>query len=217
MPSLSLAVQAKLLKALEDRSIRRVGGNRMISIDARIIAATNTDLRALVACGRFREDLYHRLDLFRVKLPPLRARDNDIVALAETLVGRIARNHGMVVRAIPASGQARLRAYRWPGNVRELAHEIERSLVFDDDALSFSALANAVDAQLRMHPWLEPHFRFPESGFSLEAAIDVLMHQALAQAGGNVSAAARFLGVSRDYIRYRLKGGLSADAPISPE
>ena len=206
LPSLSLPVQAKLLKAIEDRAIRRVGGNRTLAVDARIIAATNADLRTLVAEGKFREDLLHRLDLFRVRIPPLRERGNNIIPLAEALAARIAKNYGLPPRPIPPLGQKRLLGHRWSGNVRELAHEIERSLVFDDDQLTFSSLPSAsaggVDAA---KAWVSPDFKLPEEGFSLEAAIDAIVQRALAQTDGNVSAAARLLGVTRDYIRYRLK------------
>jgi two-component system response regulator AtoC len=207
LPSLSSAVQAKLLKAIEDRAIRRVGGNRTLPIDARIIAATNADLRTLVAEGKFREDLLHRLDLFRVRIPPLRERGNDIVPLAEALAARIGKNYGVLPNGIPEVGQKRLRTHRWPGNVRELAHEIERSLVFDDDKLTFSSLAGGAAGadEDAAKTWLSPTFRVPDTGFSLEAAIDGLIRRALAQTDGNVSAAARLLGVTRDYIRYRLK------------
>src|SRR5256885_15070327 len=136
-------MQAKLLKAIEDRSIRRVGGNRMQAIDARIVAATNADLRALVASGRFREDLLQRLDLFRIRIPPLRERGEDIIPLAEQLAARVAKNYGLPIRPIPPVGRERLIGHPWRGNVRELAHEIERSLIFEDDKLAFSALAVA--------------------------------------------------------------------------
>ena len=213
LPSLSPAIQAKLLKAVEDRVIRRVGGNRMIPIDARIVAATNVDLAAAVAAGRFREDLLHRLDLFRLRIPPLRERGDDILALAGELVARIARTYGLPVREIPPEGRRRLRAHAWPGNVRELAHEVERSLVFDDDQLTFAALARydageaaaGSGSTAAAEGFLDARFRFPEQGFSLDAAIDRLIRLALDQAGGNVSAAARLLGVSRDTVRYRLK------------
>lgn len=207
LPSLSSAVQAKLLKTIEDRTIRRVGGNRTLAIDARIIAATNSDLRVLVAEGKFREDLLHRLDLFRVRIPPLRERGGDIVPLAEALAVRIGKNYGVAPRAIPEIGQRRLRAHRWPGNVRELAHEIERSLVFDDDQLTFSTLAGAATASADAagKTWVSPEFRIPDTGFALEPAIDALIRRALVQTDGNVSAAARLLGVTRDYIRYRTK------------
>jgi DNA-binding NtrC family response regulator len=207
LPSLSPAVQAKLLKAIEDRTIRRVGGSRMLAIDARIVAATNADLRQLVAAGRFREDLLHRLDLFRVRIAPLRERGDDILVLADAIAARVAKNYGLPPRQVPPLGQKRLKSYRWPGNVRELANEIERSLVFDDDQLTFSALPVAqADAQtVAAKAWVSPDFQLPESGFSLEHAIDALIRQTLAATGGNVSAAARRLGVTRDYIRYRLK------------
>jgi DNA-binding NtrC family response regulator len=206
LPSLSLGVQAKLLKAIEDRTIRRVGGNRQLAIDARIIAATNADLRELVVQGRFREDLLHRLDLFRVRIPALRDRGEDILPLAVTLAARIAKNYGLPARPIPPMGQKRLRAHRWSGNVRELAHEIERSLVFDDDQLTFSSLGSTqTGGGAAASTWVTPDFELPPNGFSLEAAIDGLIRRALAQTDGNVSATARLLGVSRDYVRYRLK------------
>jgi DNA-binding NtrC family response regulator len=207
LPSLSPGVPANLLKAIEDRSIRRVGGNRALAIDARIVAATNADLRALVAAGKFREDLLHRLDLFRIRIPPLRERGEDIVPLAEKLVARIGKNYGLPARPIPPQGRERLLAHRWSGNVRELAHEIERALVFDDDQLTFSSLAKgAADVHAEgAATWVSPQFKIPETGFSLDAAIDATIRRALAQNSGNVSATARQLGVTRDFIRYRMK------------
>lgn len=205
LPSLAPSLQAKLLTAIEDHSLRRVGATRPVSVDARIIAATNADLNAMVASGRFREDLMHRLDLFRVRLPPLRERGNDIVTLAEELLARVCRRYGMPVRPIPGEGRLRLLGYSWPGNVRELAHEIERAVVFGGEAgLSFRHLAGGGSGGGA--EWLKTGFRFPESGFSLEKAIDDLVLMAVEQADGNVSAAARLLGVSRDVVRYRIKG-----------
>lgn len=207
LPSLSLGVQAKLLTAVEDRAIRRVGGNRTLPIDVRIIAATNADLRQRVAEKQFREDLLHRLDLFRIRIPPLRERGSDIVPLAEALAARIGKNYGLAPRPVPEIGRKRLREHRWPGNVRELAHEIERSLVFDDDQLTFSTLAHAQAASTQgvAQAWVSPDFELPAAGFSLDAAIDALIRRTLDLTEGNVSAAARRLGVTRDFIRYRLK------------
>lgn len=202
--SLAAPTQAKLLTAIEDRLIRRVGSNRSRPVDVRIIAASNADLRERVAAGAFRADLLQRLDLFRVRLPPLRDRPDDLVPLAQALAARIATKYGRVAPPIPPAGAARLRAHRWPGNVRELAHEIERALVFEpEDGLTFRSLPAATRSEAG---WLNEHFRFPDEGFSLEQAIDTLLRRALDQSGGNVSAAARLLGVSRDYVRYRLKG-----------
>ena len=204
LPSLAQPLQAKLLTAIEDHMLRRVGASRAIPVDARIIAATNMDLAALVSAGKFREDLLHRLDLFRVRLPPLRERGNDIIPLAEELLARASRRYGQKPTPIPAEGRARLMAYRWPGNVRELAHEMERAVVFGGDrGLTFPHLA--ADPTNASATWMRPDFVFPESGFLLEAAIDELVSRAVKQADGNVSAAARLLGVSRDVVRYRLK------------
>ena len=208
LPSLALGLQAKLLTAIEDHMLRRVGASRPIPVDARIIAATNADLTVLVKEGKFREDLLHRLDLFRVRLPPLRARGNDILVLAEELLARTSRRYGQKAPSIPPEGRSRLLAYRWPGNVRELAHEIERAVVFGGEhGLTFTHLAAAPDAGSGASRWFRSDFVFPESGFSMETAIDELVSHAVKQADGNVSAAARLLGVSRDVVRYRLKGG----------
>jgi two-component system response regulator AtoC len=212
LPSLSLPLQAKLLTAIEDHSLRRVGASRPIPVDARVIAATNADLNALVAAGRFREDLLHRLDLFRVRLPPLRQRGRDIIVLADELLARVCRRYGQKVPLIPAEGKNRLLAHRWPGNVRELAHEIERAVVFGgENGLAFPHLGGGPESEAGGKAWMRRDFVFPESGFSLESAIDEIVAQAMTQAGGNVSAAARLLGVSRDVVRYRLKGGRSIE------
>src|SRR6185503_14207148 len=122
LPTLSPALQAKVLKAIEDHRIRRLGGTQEIPVDARLIAATNQDLKQLVAAGKFREDLYHRLDLFRIQIPPLRERGSDILKLAERLIARLCQRHRLPVKNISTAGQRRLNAYAWPGNVRELAH-----------------------------------------------------------------------------------------------
>ena len=205
LPSLAPGLQAKLLTAIEDHTLRRVGASRSIPVDARVIAATNADLPTLVAAGKFRGDLLHRLDLFRVRLPPLRERGNDILTLAEELLARVSRRYGHKPPTIPAEGKARLLAHRWPGNVRELAHEIERALVFGgENGLAFTHLS--ADGAAANSAWMRSDFVFPESGFSMETAIDELVVRALRQAEGNVSAAARLLGVSRDVVRYRLKG-----------
>ncbi|HWN95536.1 MAG TPA: sigma-54 dependent transcriptional regulator [Methylomirabilota bacterium] len=214
LPSLSLGLQAKVLKAIEDRRIRRLGGNKEIPVDVRVIAATNRDLKPLVSAGQFREDLLHRLDLFRVRIPALRERGDDGAKLAELLMERICKRHRLPRRQITAAGRQRLRAHEWPGNVRELSHELERAVVFEEsDELDFAHLGDAAGARAAMDPsdWFNPAFTFPAQGFLLEGAIDRLIDRALAQSGNNVSAAARLLGVSRDYLRYRLAGRKGSD------
>lgn len=213
LPSLSLPLQAKVLTAIEDHKIRRLGGNKEIPIDVRIIAATNQNLRSLVAKGHFREDLFHRLDLFRVSIPPLRERGEDILLLAETLLDRLQRKHRLAAKGIHPEGRRRLLAYPWPGNVRELAHELERAVVFEEGAqLTFEQLHAAshfvpTAAAAENKDWFNERFVYPpEGGFSLEEGINRMIHHALKQTHNNVSAAARLLGVSRDYVRYRLSG-----------
>lgn len=209
LPSLSLALQAKVLKVVEDGSIRRVGGNKTIATDVRILAASNRDLKGLVSAGQFREDLLHRLDLYRVTIPPLRERGEDIQRLAARFVVQICERHRLPVKVITPLGERRLREYPWPGNVRELAHELERAIVFEEgDALNFHHLASPDEAgpvePVAGKDWLREGFDF--EGFSLEAAIIRLIQLALQRTDGNVTAAARLLNVHRDYVRYKLYG-----------
>ncbi|MGC8744333.1 MAG: sigma-54-dependent transcriptional regulator [Verrucomicrobiia bacterium] len=209
LPSLSPLLQAKVLTAIEDHVVRRVGGNKPIQVDVRVIAATNQDLKQLIAAGKFREDLYHRLDLFRITIPPLRERGEEIVDLARIIIEQLCRKHRIPLKELTETGKKRLLAYDWPGNVRELAHELERAIVFEDKPvidLEFLPVERNILQQtdLTADDWFNPNFVFPDQGFSLEEAINRLIHHALKQTGGNVSAAARLLGVSRDYVRYRL-------------
>jgi DNA-binding NtrC family response regulator len=218
VPSLSPALQAKVLTAIGDRKIRRVGGNRPIDVSVRLIAATNRDLKQLVEQGKFREDLFHRLDLYRITLPPLRERGEDIVRLAELFARRLCERHGLAPKKITPEGARRLASCLWPGNVRELAHEIERAIVFEEsNELHFENLQTPLDPAKPTGDlgWFRPEFSFPAQGFSLESAIGVLIRHALAQSGDNVSAAARLLGVSRDYLRYRLTSRKSDGAAPS--
>jgi len=211
LASLSLGLQAKVLKAIEDKRIRRLGGNREIDVDIRIIAASNHDLGQAVTDGQFRDDLLHRLGLFRLVIPPLRVRGRDILQLTEYLLENLCRRHRVAAKPISADGQARLLGHAWPGNVRELSHELERTIVFEEgEEWTFAALpgpARTVENETAVSGALNPNFDFPREGFSLDATIHELIQRAIEQAGGNVSAAARLLGVSRDYIRYRLKDG----------
>lgn len=214
IPSLSAGIQAKVLIAVEDGKIRRVGGNREIRVDVRLIAATNQSLPELVKEGAFREDLYHRLDLLRVVIPPLRERGEDIRLMAEHLLEALCKRYRLPVPEITQAGVERLLSAPWPGNIRELAHELEREIVLGAGGkLDFSGLrrdesgrAPAIGAGLPEDQWLNPAYQFEEGRFDLEMAINELIQRAMEQSSGNVSAAARLLGVSRDYVRYRLKG-----------
>jgi DNA-binding NtrC family response regulator len=210
LPSLSPALQAKVLKVIEENRLRRLGGTREQAVDTRVIAASNLDVKELVAAGKFREDLFHRLDLYRIQIPPLRERGDDVLKLAEGLLENLCRRHRVPVKRLTADGRRRLTACLWPGNVRELAHELERAIVFEGGAeLNLEQVPTPIDSDKTVAhtEWLNPNYRFPPEGFALDDAVAALIRQALKQTGDNVSAAARLLGVSRDFLRYRLGGG----------
>jgi DNA-binding NtrC family response regulator len=205
--SLAPSTQAKVLTVVEDGIVRRLGGTREIRVDVRLIVANNRPLGELVAENAFREDLFHRLHLLHLVLPPLRERRADIVALAEHLLQHLAhrhRRHG--VRISPAGG-ARLRSQAWRGNARELAHEIERALIFDPaDTLDFAHLGDTTASNLP--GWRNPAWHLPEEGFSLDAMVADLIADALRETNNNVTAAARRLGVTREFLRYRLSSAV---------
>jgi DNA-binding NtrC family response regulator len=206
---LALATQAKVLAAVEEGTIRRLGGTREIAVDTQLIAASNRPLVDLVRRGAFREDLYHRLDLLRIALPPLRERGTDMVALARHLLDRTAIRHRLTGLTITPEGEARLLAQPWRGNVRELAHEIERAVIFSGStALDFAHLDGPAAAPAG--GWRNPAWSLPETGFSIDALVDELIAEALRETGNNVSAAARRLGVTREFVRYRLSRGKSS-------
>jgi DNA-binding NtrC family response regulator len=208
---LAPAAQAKVLAAVEDGTIRRLGGTREIAVDAQLMAASNQPLADLVQQGKFREDLYHRLNLLRIALPPLRERGTDVLALARHLLARLAARHRLRDLTITPEGEARLLAQPWRGNVRELANEIERALIFSGGApLDFAHLGGS--AAPPAGEWRNPAWRLPESGFSIDAVINELVAEALRETKNNVSAAARRLGVTREFLRYRLGKGNKPDA-----
>ncbi len=199
--ALPLSTQAKLLAAVEEGTIRRLGATRTFPVDVRVIAANNCPLDELVRRGLFREDLHHRLNLLRIVLPPLRERGEDVVLLARRLLAAAAARYRAGDLAIGAAGEARRRAQPGRGNIRELAHVIERAVIFGPGpVLEFEVLGGTGEAVAA--PWLNPAWRLPETGFTIEGAIGVLIATALRETAGNLSAAARRLGVTREYIRY---------------
>lgn len=206
--SLSPALQAKVLTAVEDGCIRKVGSSKIISVNARLIVASNRSLKELSEKGEFREDLYHRLNLLAFEIPPLRERKEDVLTMAEFLLASLSRKYGYDTAKFSQACRDWIVGYTWPGNVRELEHEIERALVLGDpEKLEFSVVAGASgtgsDPSEDASDWLRGGWEFPEEGFLLEDAIDRLVDRAIEQSDGNVSKAARKLGVARDYIRYR--------------
>lgn len=207
--TLALSTQSKVLSAVEDHAIRRLGASKEVRIDVRLIAASNEPLDGLVASGEFREDLFHRLHLIHIALPPLRDRGMDVLALAKHLLERISRRHRLKAVSFSPAGEARLLAQRWPGNARELAHAIERELIFArGPQLNFESLG---DPPATSTGWRNPIWRIPEEGFSIDSVIGELIDEALKETSHNISAAARRLGVTREFLRYRLKGGESKE------
>jgi DNA-binding NtrC family response regulator len=199
---LSMAMQAKLLRTLQEKEVRRVGSTASIPVDVRILAATNRSLARLMQEGRFREDLFYRLNVLTVSLPPLRERTTDIPQLVQHFIGRHAARSGKRVRGVEARALAALMGYHWPGNVRQLESAIERAILMAE-----GPLLTTDDLPVEVgHAGLEGPvgFELPDTGLSFEALERSLLRQALAK-GGNVSRAARLLGMSRRTFQYRLE------------
>jgi DNA-binding NtrC family response regulator len=200
---MSANMQAKLLAVLESRSFRRLGSNRSIAVNLRVIASTNRDLQADVAEKRFREDLFFRLNVATLRLPPLRELGDDILAIAEHLLKVYNIEFKKRVKGFSADARRKLLGHPWPGNVRELGNCIERALIFaekdqieaGDLVLSPAARPAAADAE---------RWTVPPGGIDLEEVERRLILSALEQSGHNKTRAARLLGLSRDTLRYRL-------------
>jgi DNA-binding NtrC family response regulator len=195
------SIQVKLLRVLQEREFERLGSNVTRHIDVRIIAATNQDLRAALEQGTFREDLYYRLNVVPINIPPLRERKEDIPFLAEHFIHKLAPDTGGRVQSITDAAIAKLVAYHWPGNVRELENVIERSLVMCNGT-QLDASDIKLEMALRARNHAEPHF-LPE-GTTLDQYEQEIIREALRRADGNKSQAARMLGLTRNALRYRL-------------
>jgi len=222
-----MLLQAKILRLIQEKTYTTLGGEKEARADVRFLLATHRDLKALVAEGRFREDLYYRVSGLPVRLPPLRERGDDVQLLAEFFAKQSARAIGRSVPRLEPSAQAALRSYAFPGNVRELANVLERAvLLCEGDVIDAAALAldlegapgaangGGVTASASSAPGADPDgFVLPEKGISLEEVERDLVRQALERAGGNKSRAAKLLGLSRATLRYRIeKFGLDQEA-----
>jgi DNA-binding NtrC family response regulator len=221
---LSPLLQAKLLRVLEDQVIRRVGGVRDMQVDVRVIAASNRDLERAVREGGFRQDLYYRLAIISVFLPPLRERREDILPLVDYFVGRYNRKFKKTVQGITDEMRKLLLKHEWPGNVRELKNAIERAMILEEEdhlrpdylpfavgrhtpgQTAFEASSAATgDAVTSPGGRNLPKLFIPQGGTSLEQVERALVEMALQQANGNQTQAARLLDISRDALRYKLK------------
>ncbi len=199
---LPIAIQPKLLRVLQEGRFSRVGGAREQSSDARLIAATNRDLAAEVERGGFREDLYYRLNVVPLRMPPLRERREDIPRLVEHFTARAARRHGIAVRPFPRQLMKRLLDYGWPGNVRELGNAVERLLLLAEDG---HASVEDLPQDMALRPKAASGFRLPPGGISWESHERACLSQALEQANGNRAQAARLLELPYKAFLYRLE------------
>jgi two-component system, NtrC family, response regulator AtoC len=206
------ALQAKLLRFLEEKSFKRVGGMSDIRVDVRVIAATNRNLEEEVRANRFREDLFYRLNVLPIKLPPLRGHVEDVPDLVSFYIDIYNREFKKNVRGASAAAMRALTGYAWPGNIRELRNAVERAMLLaEGNYLEPADFPIATTATARgAH-----RFELPASGINLEEVERSLVTQALERAGWNQSRAATLLGMNRDQIRYRVeKFGLTQKAAI---
>lgn len=203
---MSLNLQAKLLHVLEEKSFRRLGGRKTIEVDVRILAATNKNLAYLSRTGRFREDLYYRLQVFPIWLPPLRQRQEDIMPLAHLFLAQFNEELGRSVRGFSPSFEECARYASWPGNVRELRNVVERAVILSrDGGLITPDLFPPIIQETDEDSVPERAVRLPAGGIALEAVERELVRQALEVSHGNQIAAANLLRIGRDALRYRMK------------
>jgi two-component system response regulator AtoC len=195
------SVQVKLLRILQEREFERLGSNKVKHIDVRVLAATNVDLRAALEQGTFREDLYYRLNVLPINIPPLRERKEDIPYLAGHFVKKLGKDLGSPVESISEAAIQRLLEYYWPGNVRELENVLERSMV-----LANGTVLEAGDVKLDTAPAARFSVadNFLPEGTTLDQYEQSIIREALKRANGNKSQAARLLGLTRNALRYRL-------------
>jgi transcriptional regulator with PAS, ATPase and Fis domain len=193
-------LQAKLLRFLEEKTFKRVGGSSDIRVDVRVVAATNRNLEDEVKRGRFREDLYYRLNVLPIALPPLRARTDDIPRLVNYFVDSFNTEFRKKVRRVAPETMKRLQAYGWPGNIRELRNAIERAMLLAD-----GEELTDTDFPLSGGARLTEGVQLPAHGIDLEQLERSLVVQALERSGWNQTRAASLLGVNRDQIRYRIE------------
>ena len=219
---MELNLQSKLLRVLEEGAFRRVGGLKDVPLDVRVIAASNRNLKADSEEGRFRLDLYYRLSIIQIEVPPLRERGDDVLVLAEHFIERFKEQMRKRIRGISPDVAEIFRRYSWPGNVRELRNVIERVMILEDgdmittaylprdlvaDATEPAPIARgADDSPSQVNPPVAgPLVPLPEEGVPLDEVEMSLVRQALERSGGNQTRAAELLGISRGQLRYRLK------------
>ena len=198
--NIPLHLQAKLLRVIQNRSVVRVGGSHAIPVNIRLICATNMDLEQLVREGRFREDLYYRINTVHIALPALRERKEDIVPLAERFLGAFARKYHRPLKGLDDSARPPLEGYRWSGNIRELQNVMEKAVI-----LSESEYLSAGDIQVDSSVSIAGDSTTPESVRNLAQNEEQVVKEAMKRSAGNISAAAKALGISRPTLYAKLK------------
>jgi transcriptional regulator with PAS, ATPase and Fis domain len=197
-------MQAKLLRALQERRIRRVGGNYEIPVDVRVVAATNRDLRAMVGDGRFRDDLYYRINVLSIDVPPLRERREDIPVLIDYFLKKHTKNTSRLVRGLTPETKRMLHDYGWPGNVRQLESAIERAILLcEGDMITPDDLPSEIRQETSSAA--TGGFKLPAEGINFEEVEKNLILQAMDQTDYNITKAAKLLGLTFRTLQYRLE------------
>src|SRR5437764_7920889 len=201
---LDVSMQAKLPRALQEREIRRVGGTRAIRIDVRVVAATNRDLRAMVQDGRFRDDLYYRINVLSIDVPPLRERREDIPVLIDFFVRKHTKNTSRLIKGLAPETKRILHDYGWPGNVRQLESAIERAILLcEGDTISPDDLPSEIRQETSAVS--TGGFKLPAEGINFEEVEKNLILQAMDQTDYNITKAAKLLGLTFRTLQYRLE------------
>ena len=201
---LDIGMQAKLLRALQERRIRRVGGTHELPIDVRVVAATNRDLRAMVGDGRFRDDLYYRINVLSIDVPPLRERRDDIPVLIDFFLKKHTRNTSRLIKGLAPETKRILNDYGWPGNVRQLESAIERAILLcEGDLISPEDLPSEVRQE--SSSVVTGGFKLPAEGINFEEVEKNLILQAMDQTDYNITKAAKLLGLTFRTLQYRLE------------
>ncbi len=213
---MAASTQAKVLRVIQERELTRVGGSKTIPVDVRIVAATHRDLEAMVAQNVFRQDLFYRLNVIRLELPPLRERLGDLELYTSFFLRRLSERTGRKVTSLSSDAMKILQSYPWPGNVRELENVLERAMVMSTGSILDVGDLPELSQTRRAEGGVG--YRLPEEGISLEELEKDLIAQAMERSGGNKSAAARLLGLTRRTLGYRLeKHGLDSGEPDPDE
>ena len=201
------ATQAKLLKVIENKSFKRIGGTKDIVVDVRIIAATNKDMQAEVRNGNFREDLYYRLRVIPITLPPLRDRDDDVFLLSKFFIDSFNKEFKKNVKGISKMTMKSFRVYPWHGNVRELKNVIERAMILEseDQILPEHLPLELSNKEVQIQNVKGIDIKIPPGGIDIESVEKELIRQALDSTRGNQTRAAKMLNLSRDTLRYRMQ------------